>query len=69
QFIKEQAVDPDQPRVLTHFVYPILVPAGPGWEKSEILHEISVFLKISTFFLKITNKALQDIPPFSSFQP
>jgi hypothetical protein len=31
EFIKEQAVDPDQPRVLTRFVYPILVPAGPGW--------------------------------------
>ncbi len=32
EFIKEQAVDPDQPRYLTHFVYPILVPAGPGWD-------------------------------------
>jgi hypothetical protein len=31
EFIKEQAVDPDQPRYLTRFVYPILVPAGPGW--------------------------------------
>ncbi len=32
EFIKEQAVDPDQPRYLTRFGYPILVPAGPGWE-------------------------------------
>ncbi len=32
EFIKEQAVDPDQPRNLTRFGYPILVPAGPGWD-------------------------------------
>lgn len=32
EFTKEQAIDPDQPRYLTRFVYPILVPAGPGWD-------------------------------------
>jgi hypothetical protein len=32
-FIKEQAVDPDQPKYLTRFVYPILVPVGSGWVK------------------------------------
>ncbi|MFH0787429.1 MAG: hypothetical protein V2B13_07410 [Pseudomonadota bacterium] len=32
EFIEKQAVDPDQPRNIKRFEYPILVPAGKCWD-------------------------------------